>query len=60
MLEKIVVEGDFEGLLLVMEYLQKIKDREHQTNEMFQPLKDIIEMLKHYDVEFEDNIYSKV
>lgn len=44
----------------MMAYLQKIKDREHQTNEMFQPLRDIIEMLKQYDVEFEDNIYSKV
>lgn len=59
-LSDIPVEGDYRGLLKVMEYLFKIKDRQYDTDNMFQPLLEIIELLKSYGVEFPEEIHVQL
>lgn len=55
-----LAEDDYEGLLKVMEYLMKVKDRQVATDQMFQPLHEIIELLKQYGVEFEEETHVKL
>ena len=45
-----VHEGDYDGLIKVMEYLKLVKDKQKENDEMFEPLTDIIKMLRHYGV----------
>jgi len=59
-LSKEVKEGDYEGLLKVMSYLGMIRERRQATDNMFDPIKDIIELLKTYDVEFPEEIYVQL
>lgn len=53
-------EDDYDGLLKVMEYLYKVKERQVATDVMFEPLKDIIELLKQYSVEFPEETHVQV
>lgn len=53
-------ENDYDGLIKVMSYLQKVKDRQDQTDFMFEPLKEIIELLKNYEVEFSEDIHVQL
>lgn len=53
-------EDDYDGLIHVMSYLQKVKDRQDQTDIMFEPLKEIIELLKTYDVEFTEETHVQL
>ncbi len=46
-----VEEGDYQGLVDVMGHLMAVKDRQATTDEMFEPLKQTIELLKTYDQE---------
>ena len=52
-----VQEGDYAGLLKVMGYLYQVRERTLKTDEMFEPLKGIMDMLKAYDVEFSEETY---
>ena len=45
-----VQEGDYEGLLKVMEFLQIVKEKQTTTDTMFEPLCKIINMLRNYGV----------
>ena len=45
-----VDEGDYDGLVKVMEYLRRVKDRQATADVMFAPLHDIIDMLRSYGV----------
>ena len=45
-----VHEGDYEGLIKVMEFLQLVKERTPTTDTMFDPLKEIIDLLRSYGV----------
>ena len=45
-----VHEGDYDGLLKVMEYLKLVRDKQKETDEMFGPLTDIITLLRNYGV----------
>ena len=45
-----VQEGDYAGLINVMEFLQRVKERQATTDTMFEPLKEVIEVLKNYGV----------
>lgn len=56
-LSKPLVEGDYEGLLEIMDYLMKVKDRQIETDNMFEPLKDVIELVKTYDMDFPEETY---
>ncbi|XP_060520898.1 dynein beta chain, ciliary-like [Cylas formicarius] len=51
-----LTEDDYDGLLNVMSYLFKVKERQHETDNMFEPLKQIMDLLKEYDVEFPEDI----
>lgn len=39
-----------------MGYLFKVKERQLDTDEMFEPLKQIMELLKEYNVEFSEDV----
>ena len=43
-----VHEGDYEGLIKVMEYLSLVWGRQKTTDNMFEPLQDVIDLLRQY------------
>ena len=45
-----VQEGDYDALINVMQILQTVKEKQATTDTMFEPLKEIIELLKGYGV----------
>ena len=45
-----VQEGDYAALINVMQILQTVKEKQATTDTMFEPLKDIIELVKKYGV----------
>lgn len=55
-----LAEDDYDGLLKVMGYLFKVKERHLQTDNMFEPLKQIMDLLKDYGVEFNEEIYVQL
>ena len=50
-LSRQVVEGDYKGLIKVMEYLAMVKEKQAATDSMFDPLKDVIDLLRNYGVD---------
>lgn len=46
-----VAEGDYDGLVTVMGFLMKVKERQTTTDEMFGPLHETISLLKTYEME---------
>lgn len=60
LLQKELIEGDYDGLLKVIEYLFKVKERQVATDVMFEPLQGIIDLLKQYGVEFSEEVHVKV
>lgn len=59
-MEKPLAEDDYEGLLNVMGYLFKVKERQVATDIMFEPLKQIMDLLKEYGVEFAEEVYVQL
>uniref|UniRef100_A0ABM5FM48 Dynein axonemal heavy chain 9 isoform X2 n=1 Tax=Pogona vitticeps TaxID=103695 RepID=A0ABM5FM48_9SAUR len=59
-LSKKVETGDYEGLVDVMGHLMAVKDRQTSTNEMFEPLKQTIELLKVYEQELPAEVHSQL
>lgn len=57
-----VEEGDYHGLVTVMGYLMNVKERQEITDEMFEPLKETIQLLKYYDQDLpeEVNVFLQV
>lgn len=55
-----VDKDNLNELLEVMGMLNKIEERQLETDRMFEPLKDIVQMLKEYNYEFENTIYMQV
>lgn len=53
-------EDDYPTLLKIMGYLVKVRDRQLATDVMFDPLKDIIELLKEYGMEFDEEIHVRL
>lgn len=51
-----VEEGDYQGLVNVMGYLMNVKERQATTDEMFEPIKNTIELLKHYEQELPEEV----
>lgn len=51
-----VEEGDYDGLVNVMGYLMNVKERQATTDEMFEPIKSTIELLKYYDQELPEEV----
>lgn len=54
-----VTEEDLETIIKIMQVLSAIKDREIATDNMFEPLLGIVELLKNYNVEFGVEVYEQ-
>ena len=59
-LMKQVEEGDYDGMVDIMGHLMAIKDRQLLTDEMFDPLKQTIELLKTYDQEMPEEVHMQL
>ena len=59
-LQKEVEEGDYDGLVFVMGNLFAVRERQASTDEMFEPLKQTIELLKSYDQEMPDEVHLQL
>ena len=46
-----IEEGDYNGMVDCMGYLYAVKERQQATDEMFEPLKQTIELLKTFEQE---------
>lgn len=57
-LSVILQEGDYDGLVHVMQHLGNVKDRQEATDGMFEPLKQTIELLKTYNQEMPDEVHQ--
>ena len=55
-----VEEGDYDGLVGVMMHLLAVRDRQPNTDGMFEPLKQTIELLKTYDQELPDEVHQQL
>ena len=57
-----VEEGDYDTLVSVMGYLMNVKERQAVTDDMFEPIRLTIELLKSYDQELpeEANVLLQV
>ena len=59
-LTQAVEEGDYNGLVAVMGHLMAVKDRQTVTDEMFEPLKQTIELLKTYGQEMPEEVHMQL
>uniref|UniRef100_A0A8C3IZU9 DYH9 protein n=1 Tax=Chrysemys picta bellii TaxID=8478 RepID=A0A8C3IZU9_CHRPI len=59
-LNKEVEKGDYDGLVEIMGHLMAVKERQSSTDEMFEPLKQTIELLKIYEQELTDEVYKQL
>lgn len=56
-----LTEDDYEGLLQVMRMLIEVRAKQDAgTDTMFEPLRDIIDVLKEYGVDFPEETYEQV
>lgn len=56
-----LTEEDYEGLLQVMRVLNEVRAKQDAgTDQMFEPLRDIIDVLKEYGVDFPEETYEQV
>ncbi|OAF71285.1 Axonemal beta dynein heavy chain 17 [Intoshia linei] len=53
-----VVEGDYNLLVDSMGYLMAVKERQSATDQMFEPLKQTIELLKTYNQEMPEEVHQ--
>lgn len=53
-------DGDYNGLVEVMGHLMAVKDRQSTTDEMFEPLKQTIELLKTYEQEMPEEVHQQL
>ena len=57
-LAKEVAENDYNGLIDVIGHLVAVKDRSPTTDNMFEPLKETIDLLRTYDQEVSDDVHT--
>ena len=57
---KPVKENDYEGLVECMSHLFSVKDRQATTDDMFEPLKQTIELLKTYSQEMPEEVHLQL
>lgn len=50
--------GDYDGLVSVMGYLLKVKERQYETDLMFQPIRETMDLIKSYGLDFEEETYT--
>lgn len=56
----VVNEGDYDALVAVMGHLRAINQRQVATDNMFDPLRDTIQLLKSYDQPIPPEIEAKL
>ena len=59
-LVKEVKEGDFDHLVAMMGHLGQVREKTNQYDNMFEPIKKKIELLKNYGQEVPDDVYDKL
>jgi dynein heavy chain, axonemal len=52
-------EDDFETLLKILSVITQIKEREVETDNMFEPLKEVVALLKTYNEDFNEAVYNQ-
>lgn len=57
---KKVEKGDFQGLVEIMGHLMAVKERQSNTDEMFEPLKQTLELLKTYEQELPETVFKQL
>ncbi|KAJ3365528.1 hypothetical protein HDU91_002183, partial [Kappamyces sp. JEL0680] len=57
-LVKKIDEGDYDGLISSMGLLHAIKHRQASIDNMFEPLRKTVNLLRQFGVEFEENIHK--
>lgn len=55
-----IVAEDFDRLLMIMAVLNQIKERHMERGLVFEPLRDIVDTLKLYSVDFSPSVYKQV
>lgn len=55
-----VKEGDIDALVVMMGHLMAVKDRQPTTDNMFEPLKQTLELLKSFQQEMPDEVYDQL
>ncbi|CAF3706752.1 unnamed protein product [Rotaria sordida] len=58
MLQRQVKSNDLKGLIETMTFLSQVRSRQEYTDDMAEPIKDIIELLKSYAYEVPQTIYA--
>jgi hypothetical protein len=59
-LVKPLIEGDYDGLVKMMGILIRVKERQQATDEMFEPLRQTIELLKLYNQEMPEEVVQQL
>ncbi|XP_067164604.1 dynein axonemal heavy chain 9 [Apteryx mantelli] len=59
-LSKKVEKGDYHGLVEIMGHLMAVKERHSVTDEMFEPLKQTIELLKMYEQQLPEEVHKQL
>ena len=59
-LEKEPKENDYKALVEAMHLLNGVRERQVQTDAMFEPIKDTIDLLKIFGVDMSDKIYQQL
>ncbi|XP_016077900.1 PREDICTED: dynein heavy chain 9, axonemal [Miniopterus natalensis] len=57
---KKVEKGDFKGLVEILRHLLALKERQSSTDQMFEPLKQTIELLKTYEQELPEAVFKQL
>lgn len=50
-------EGDYAGLVSIMGHLFKVREHQLEYDSMFEPLSEILNLLKVYDVDMPDDVH---
>ncbi|NWR46185.1 DYH17 protein, partial [Regulus satrapa] len=59
-LSKPLEEGDYEGLVAVMGYLARVRERQEVTDGMFEPLKETVALLRSYGDKMPEEIHLQL
>ncbi|NXT54658.1 DYH17 protein, partial [Pluvianellus socialis] len=59
-LSKPLEEGDYDGLVEVMGHLMRVKERQEETDSMFEPLKETVALLSTYGEEMPEEIHLQL
>ena len=55
-----IQEGDYDGLVGVMVHLLAVKERQAVTDDMFEPLKQTVELLSVYTQDTPEDVLQKL